>query len=190
MWRSLTLDDIENYTKNVAGYNASLRGEKKDQISVQMPKDLQLFRDLASGQLPEDFMLIIGRPEVSDGCGDARGWKFEYTSREILVDAVSIRNVSSQPIRLDGLFGSTPSATNLRALPDQNIGSRANGSRIDLSLSPVTLGPDQSILYPTRIKFLPDFRYDFIYPQTSSLLSSSSAQAATAGIPRPTARPA
>ena len=171
-WRPLTVADVQNYATNVATYNGLLHRHRKDPISVQTPKELQLFRYLAGGQeLPEDFSLLIGRADEA-GCGDERtglGWSFQYTSRLILMDAILIRNVSSQAITLAALLGSSSSAKDLRVPPDEARTTYPGNSQIDLSVS---LGPNQSVLFPTRIKFVPDefFARAFPYRQTASAI--------------------
>jgi hypothetical protein len=167
-WRSLTSDDIQNYSTNVVKYNTLLRRAKKDPLLVKVPDDLQLFQYLSNGQLPENFAFLIGVP-AAEGCGDdigVMGWNFNYSSRVVLFEAISIRNMSSQDITLNGLMGTVSSDTDLRPIASQSRNSVESARNIDLN---VILQPNQSILFFTRIKLVPDYYAlnSFIYPETA-----------------------
>jgi hypothetical protein len=169
MWRSLTSDDILSYAGNVSKYNSMLRRAKMDTIPTQTPKDLQLFQYISASDLPEDFSLLIGLP-ASIVCGDAPSdWRFQYTSRVLLGEAITITNVSTQDIELNGLVGSTSPARDLRPVGGADDQADALIGRIALNRS---LQPNHSVIFFTRLKFVPDdtAKETFNYPQTSELL--------------------
>ncbi len=172
-WRPLTLDDVSNYTANARRFNAALRRDPSKKVSDLVPAELRFVQYLANGNLPDDFIILVGTYE-DGGCdsGDGTpiaGWFFRYEPREVLMDAVVITNLSQQPVRLGGLLGFKTSAAGLRPAGGVVAAPSAAGTAEEMS---VALAPNQSVLVPTRITFAPNqlVKESFGYRQTANAL--------------------
>ena len=86
-----------------------------------------------------------------------------------MIDAVLIKNVSSQSITLNGLSGRSLPSTDLRPFVFQNLDPHPDNSIVNMSAQ---ILPNESILIPTKLKITQNdvFLDDFSYPQTSAAL--------------------
>lgn len=165
-WRPMKSADVTQYGANVAAYNRLLRQAEGKNFSADeaqsptVPGDLKLLDFLAGSSWPSDFVIISASANADvilknfngPDCGGSSisALSFNVLLPTVLLDAVTIENISSHPIKLDSLFGGRADTVSLRAL-----GSHADAqiaAKFDVSQE---LAPGQKLLFPTRITLVP-----------------------------------
>jgi hypothetical protein len=165
-WRPMTSTDVMQYGANVAAFNRLLRQAEGKSYSADeaqsptVPSDLKLLDFLAGSSWPSDFVIIAATADADEilknlngpDCGGASisALSFSVLLPTVLLDAVTIENISSRPIRLDSLFGGRASTASLRALGSPSDAQTA--SQFDISQE---LAPGQKLLFATRINLVP-----------------------------------
>jgi hypothetical protein len=162
IWRPFTIGDIDNFSANAKAYNAQLLKAQKnktdDKAYFFKPDDPasnydRLVKFISGGELPNDFLFLVGRYQPGDGCelpGLAR-WKFEIVKRNVKIDAVFVENLSKQPLAIGRLFGERNANVNLR-VADPAFALPASGVALDGTSG--TIAPGQTAIILTRIVFL------------------------------------
>lgn len=149
IWRFMLRDELTNYPARVRAFNQLVSNPRfgKRMFRDRVPREIELNRYLAQQGLPQDFLFIRGyRNEV--GCGEMVYWEFKYYPRRLLVNLVTIENISSSPQSIDGLTGeltdqpvlrTAPGSTGLASLPSSNmtgsLGVLPPGGRLIVPLS-------------------------------------------------------
>lgn len=157
-WRGMRAADVSGYARNRRDYNALLKRLGKfeatpENTSEVAPSELRLAQIVAGNDWPGDFIFITGSyyEDECGGPGEAGGWRFEYTPRAVLVDAIRIENASSRNVRIDDLLGSRAGDAHLRAAAAASAPVMAGGT--SLGANAETLAPGESLLIPLRIVF-------------------------------------
>jgi hypothetical protein len=167
-WRPLRPADVADYAKNLRAYNALLKEVKKTPWPASIPRNLKLAQYLAGAEWPEDFLFLVGSVKT-EACGDDEpgiaGWEFDAWPRAIFMDAVTVENVSKQPVRIGAFYGLKTSEPRLRvfkASDDQAAGAALG----ELSQ---TLAPGARVLYPTQINLFSNAGLEkiFEHPQVA-----------------------
>ena len=73
-----------------------------------IPRNLKLAQYLAGVEWPEDFLFLVGnvkREASGDDEPGIAGWEFDAWPRAIFMDAVTVENVSKQPVRIGAFYG-------------------------------------------------------------------------------------
>jgi hypothetical protein len=152
----MSAQDMRDYEKNIKAYNQllGLSGDKAHKKSDYGLRKLELMDHLAGGAWPDGFSIL--EFSYSEGsCGDEppkpaiQYWYSSMSVPDISLDAVTITNVTVEPVRVTSLLGRRPSETKLRRL-DGPLASAVD----KLDGTDLTLMPGESALVPTRIAIL------------------------------------
>jgi hypothetical protein len=162
IWRPFTAGDANNFNANAKAYNAQYLKIQKNKTDPKVglidPDGSasnydRLAKFISGGELPNDFMFLLGRYQASLSCEvpGLAGWTFNIVRRDVKIDAVFVENLSKQPLTIGQLFGDRNSGVNLRvaepafALP---------ASAVALDNTSGTIAPGQTAILLTRIVFL------------------------------------
>ncbi len=157
IWRYMTLDDLERYADRVAEYNRLIVGPRFEGQFTGFrtgtaPREIRLYRDLARGGWPSDFIVIKGRRDVAPSCGFTKWWEFTYWPRVPVMDVVVVENRSARPVAIDALLGVTGGAQRLRPVPVD--AAAAAPQPVTGALGQLAAG--QRIVVPVRMSWLVD----------------------------------
>jgi hypothetical protein len=152
-WRYGTLQDVIDLPSNARAIKSSLSPDEffwmgdGGKLPTTYSKYLGLLSYLSSGdKLPTDFLLLYGyfgqHPEL-DNCSD--GWHFAIVSPRLALEALLIRNTSSQDIRIDSLLGQETGDMRLRR-SESSVQAPASDS------AAIRADSDQPVSYPQALK--------------------------------------
>lgn len=167
IWRYMTPDDLSQYGELVQQYNRVVRSKKFDiQESPGDPPQpqfkgfstgtihnyIRLYRHLAQGGLPTDFITISGVRDLGPQCGYRKFWEFTYQPRELVVDFAFIHNRGSKSLTVSGFLGSTIVGQSLRTLSAGLPGP--NELQSVAFPQPVRIAPNERIAVPIRLTWV------------------------------------
>jgi hypothetical protein len=158
-WRGMRAADADDLRKNLNAYNRLLKAGNNPDVNGSgfragvtpiADRYLKLIRHVAGESWPEDLLVLAGeyREEGCGGLPGLYGWLFDFKPRPVELHAVLIKNESTRPIALDGLFGRKEPSAALRRLESNDA---VTASREPLPWKSQTLAPGQSVLIPTQI---------------------------------------
>jgi hypothetical protein len=151
-WRGMQSVDVKNYEERLRAYNRAV-GHFTDVgemgiNSFELPVTLELLHHLAGdGPWPEDFTILLGASNLNT-CGELL--QFAFLLRSILLDVVTVENISDRPITVDGILGSNSLETKLRT-----SSSFPEDRKLAQGELPLSLAPGEKLLWPTRINLNP-----------------------------------
>jgi hypothetical protein len=167
IWRYMTQDDLSQYGVLVQQYNKVVLTKKFEiqenpgdppqrQFSgfstSTIPNYIRLYRHLAQGGLPADFITISGERDLGPQCGYRKFWEFNYQPRELVVDFAFIHNRSSKPLTISGLLGSTIVGQSLRT-PSTGLPGANERQNVTFS-QPARIAPNERIAVPIRLTWI------------------------------------
>lgn len=156
IWRFIREDEVRDYGKQVAAYNSLIlaprferqfHGFRTDRIPVQM----RLYQQLGRNGLPRDFLFVRGFRNEG-GCSEIPYWEFKYCPRQLLVNLVTVENVSASPLAIDGLLGDVFASAGLDAVDAKNA---VRGSARNITGPLGTLAPGGIVLIPLSLLWAP-----------------------------------
>ncbi|GCL66120.1 hypothetical protein [Pseudaquabacterium pictum] len=155
IWRYMTLDDLERYADKVAEYNKLIVGPRFGNQFTGFrtgtpPREIRLYRELARGGWPSDFIVIKGRRDVAPSCGFTKWWDFSYWPREPVMDVVVVENRGQRPLAVDALLGVMGGAQRLRPTPLDAAATPQQAVTGALG----TLDPGRRAIVPVRLSWL------------------------------------
>ena len=166
IWRYVDADDLTNYPMLVQAYNRAIGAPRFERQfrgyqTGNIPRHIRLYRELAEGGLPVDFVTIFGERDLEPGCGFMKYWEFKFHPRELVVDFAVVHNRGTVPLTVSALLGAVGGGRTLRAPAAMPTGAGAQ-TRIALPQA-VRLEPDQRLAVATKLTWvLPDaFRNRF-----------------------------
>jgi hypothetical protein len=156
LWRYLNESDLKNYISDVHA-NESKIGVPLfvtnfgQAIGKEDGTDryFSLVNHIASGNIPNDFLVLVTSVPNQCGCGGGEGDGIHI--RNLLVHTVIIKNISDDAITINALTAGIDEGTVLRPYVD---GKRPSSFSRN-SISPVTILPGNSLVVPTRLNFVP-----------------------------------
>ena len=160
IWRYMDADDLANYPVLVQAYNRTIgaprfEGQFRGFQTGNIPSHIRLYRDLAEGGLPGDFVTIFGERDLGPMCGFKKYWEFKFYPRELVVDFAVVHNRGTVPVTVSALLGAVGGGRTLRAPTAMPTGAGAQ-TRIALPQA-VRLEPDQRLAVATKLTWvLPD----------------------------------
>ena len=152
IWRYMSPADLGNYAAQVSRYNAivttgNLAGTRDPIKAANIPAYIRLYRHLAAGGWPNDFIAIFGDRDIESSCAFRKYWEFKFFPRELLVDIVTVQNRGDKPIVIGGLIGAAVGGAQLR---QPLSGLPVERSRLQFA-QPVQLDPGQQMSTAVRL---------------------------------------
>lgn len=157
IWRYMDADDLANYPMLVRAYNRIIgaprfEGQFRNFEASNIPSHIRLYRELAEGGLPGDFVTIFGEREITPECGFMKYWEFKFHPRELVVDFAVVHNRGTVPVTVSALLGEVGGSRALRAPTAMPTGAGAQ-TRIALPQA-VRLEPDQRLAVATKMTWV------------------------------------
>jgi hypothetical protein len=162
LWRGARKSDIADYWENRKRYEAQIKlvdrappldadsaaEAEKAQREVDETKQryFSFIEHLMGGTWRDDFLTITG---TYAGCGS--GFDFSLRTRQMVLETAFVRNISNQPLTLDGLFGSPDASRTLRQARE----IKPDMAPVIVPLPAITLRPGERVAIPLRITFEP-----------------------------------
>jgi hypothetical protein len=170
LWRAARKSDLADYLANQAKLETQVdlppdtqpadapppdpaaEAEQKKQAQEQADSKqsearfFDLLQHLTADQWRDDFLTITG--EYAE-CGG--GMTFSLHIRQLVLDTAFVRNVSSEPVSLDGLVGLADPARALRKVEAPKPGTAGDV----VPLAATVLKPGETIAIPLRMSFVP-----------------------------------
>jgi hypothetical protein len=137
----------EDYSKEQA---KAVRGGMSD-----LGRNFNLFRHLATHQLPPNFLFISNNGAIEGRCeGDYAKWTLGLAARPLELYFAVIENLSDQPIRIDDFQGTKLDGQWFRLAADSAMS--AGNASTPLGLGPVVINPTNATAVAMRIVFTED----------------------------------
>ena len=157
IWRYMDMDDVRQYPSRLQEYNKLILSQKFEGqyrgVNVgYVDRYIRLYRELADGGLPNDFVTIFGERDIGPQCGYRKYWQFQYHPRELIVDFAVIQNKSQNPVTINGLIGVVTGGRMLR--PPATGLPKANEQQPISFGQPVRLEPNQRLAVATRLTWV------------------------------------
>lgn len=154
IWRFMREDELPQYEQKVKVFNRLVIDPRfaKRMFRERVPREIKLNAYLGQRGLPKDFLFIRGYRNEG-GCGDMPFWEFKYFPRRLLLNLVSIENVSMTPVLIDGLTGDFTDEPTLRAITRD--GSLANSPSRNVTGPLGVLPPGGRVLVPLGLVWAP-----------------------------------
>jgi hypothetical protein len=156
LWRPLRVDDLNDFPKGVTESELKLGAPLNDKdrsianYNVQASRYLHMVGDMAKGELPDDFLILIDGDPLGCGCSAGAGWSGIHI-RQLIMHTAFLKNVSAVPITIDGLTQGADAAELLRPFAESQVPASVSKDAV----SPVTLAAGQTLAIPLRLNFVP-----------------------------------